>query len=162
MKIEVDIFKKSYGYDVQSWVKIPEDFEVFTELTGVKTFMAIPEEQLRLEIIKIVVEHFRKIAKNYEKFLQNKIAKKVVIRVEGKEITYCYHNCPHFETEGKPSSVMECHHPKLVKKAKKAKNPYLLQIISHPQCSTGFPDMCPIWKGINIRGIRRTTDGSPK
>ena len=72
MKIEVDIFKKSYGYDVQSWVKVPEDFEVFSKVTGIMTTTSRTDEH-RLEILRTVEQHFKRLVMDYEKYLKDGI-----------------------------------------------------------------------------------------
>jgi len=72
MKIEVDIFKRGYGYDVQSWVKIPEGFEIFMKVTGI-TITSDKTDEHHLEILRTVGQHFKEIVMDYEKFLQEGI-----------------------------------------------------------------------------------------
>ena len=72
MEIKIDIFKRDYGYDVQSWVKIPEDFEVFMKVTGIMTTTNRTDEH-RLEILRTVEQHFKRIVMDYEKYLQEGI-----------------------------------------------------------------------------------------
>jgi len=57
-----------------------------------------------------------------------------VIRVIEKEIDRCFHQCPYFSNNG---NEMVCEHPKA------EDNGY---IISHPQCTIGFPNQCPLTK----------------
>jgi len=72
MKIDIDIFERDYGYDVQSWVKVPEDFEVFSKVTGIMTTTDRIDEH-RLEILRTVGQHFKEIVMDYEKFLREGI-----------------------------------------------------------------------------------------
>jgi len=72
MEIKIDIFKRCHGYDVQSFVKIPEDFEIFAQITGVITTTGKTDEH-RLEILRTVEQHFKRIVIDYEKFLQEGI-----------------------------------------------------------------------------------------
>ena len=58
--------------------------------------------------------------------------------VNGKEIHRCYHECPYFSLDGGPSPVMYCGHPSIT-----SKNFADAAIISHPDCDTGFPKLCP-------------------
>jgi len=72
MEIKIDIFKRCHGYDVQSFVKIPEDFEVFMKVTGIMTTTNRTDEH-RLEILRTVEQHFKRIVMDYEKYLQEGI-----------------------------------------------------------------------------------------
>ena len=65
---------------------------------------------------------------------------KVTIPERTVEITRCYHECPFFGLDGGPSGAMHCDHPSL------ASDYNLGYIISHPDCSTGFPAGCPLVK----------------
>ena len=51
--------------------------------------------------------------------------------INGK--THCYHNCEYFGIDGGPGPVMVCNHPD-------AEDCY---IISHAECTKGFPIKCP-------------------
>jgi hypothetical protein len=53
-----------------------------------------------------------------------------------KEISRCYHECPHFGLDGGPSPTMICNHPSFTG--------YEGCIISHPDCDEGFPKACPL------------------
>lgn len=63
---------------------------------------------------------------------------KVTIPAKTIEITRCYHECPHFQLDGGPGAVMFCGHPFFAGKG------YDAFIISHPDCTTGFPAKCPL------------------
>lgn len=62
-----------------------------------------------------------------------------VTRTITKDISKCYHECPYFELEGGPSSVMVCSHPEAQEFDGNG-------IISHPECDIGFPKRCPLVK----------------
>lgn len=62
----------------------------------------------------------------------------------GKEITHCYQNCTFFHLDGGPGPVMCCTHPECPVVAGAPKG----YIISHPECQTGFPDLCPLTKRV--------------
>jgi len=69
MKIDIDIFERDYGYDVQSWVEVPEDFEVFSKVTGIMITTDRTNEH-RLEILRTVAQHFKEIVMDYDEFLR--------------------------------------------------------------------------------------------
>jgi len=57
-----------------------------------------------------------------------------------KKIKRCYHECPYFDTDGGPGSVMVCTHPD----AGKLGDGLGYGIIHHPECDNGFPSKCPL------------------
>lgn len=57
-----------------------------------------------------------------------------------KEISRCYHECPHFGLDGGPGAVMVCNHPD----GNLPGYPPGYGIISHPDCDSGFPKLCPL------------------
>lgn len=65
--------------------------------------------------------------------------KKIKIITE-TEIDHCYYECPYFGIEIRPWPTMVCNNPD-------AKS---TDIISHPQCDTGFPAKCPAKKVLYI------------
>ena len=56
-------------------------------------------------------------------------------------IDHCYHNCKYFKLDGGPGPIMFCAHPET---QKNYPGPYEDCIISHPDCTTGFPEKCPL------------------
>ena len=54
-----------------------------------------------------------------------------------KEIKYCWRQCPYYGIDGGPGPVMTCEHPEA---------PQSGYIISHPECTEGFPELCPLVK----------------
>jgi hypothetical protein len=65
----------------------------------------------------------------------------IVTKTITKDISKCYHECPHFGLDGGPSPAMICEHPYFDNK-----DCYAGMIISHPQCTEGFPPKCPLLK----------------
>lgn len=57
-----------------------------------------------------------------------------VTKIITVEIDHCRNQCPYFENE---MNLMICTHPEA---------PSSGLIIKHPECDTGFPDLCPIVK----------------
>ncbi len=54
------------------------------------------------------------------------------------DIEKCYHTCPHFTLYG---NEMSCGHPYF-----DDKGAYAGMIISHPECDSGFPKDCPLFR----------------
>lgn len=68
--------------------------------------------------------------------------KKQIIVILKKTIDHCANECPYFKLDGGPGPIMYCSHPSFDSSS------YDGYIISHPECDTGFPKKCPLFKKI--------------
>jgi hypothetical protein len=63
-----------------------------------------------------------------------------------KVIEHCYHECPWFGLDGGPGPVMTCNHPNV---PVFPGVPEGFGVISHPECTEGFPKLCPLVKEVS-------------
>jgi hypothetical protein len=80
-----------------------------------------------------------------------KLEKEII--VAGKSISSCLH-CPHRTTDGGgPGTVMVCGHPIFDWHIKVNPNnsPYDAAIIDNREMCEGFPDLCPLFNGGEVR-----------